>query len=182
MNRTFVAGLGAVLTLSLSACGGSSSSGDHAAAVARGALTAELLRQSASAASPFRFTEPQARCVANRVVSAVGTSGLQTYGLLNADNLATTKTLDDTILSTKDATAVVNAIIGCLGAGNVTQALTAAVGKSIKGTASAPQRACIEEKLTIGVLKPMLIATLSGNKATAQAFVQGLSACMPATR
>src|SRR5690348_17928564 len=86
---------------SLSACG---SSAPSAADTATASFKTELLHQSASSASPFTFTDTQAQCAASRVVSAVGTSGLQKYGLLNAENKATAKTLDDATLSSKDAT------------------------------------------------------------------------------
>lgn len=179
VNRSRWVALCAVLAVIASACGGGSSR-DAAATAASTSLKAELLDQSASGASPFRFTNAQAGCTASRVVSAVGTARLQTYGLLNAEDKATTKTLDDTTLSTNDATSVVNAIIDCLGSDNFTAALQNAIGKNIKGTKTTAQRRCLEDKLTPSRLRPMLIATLSGNRASAQGFAQSLLSCMTA--
>lgn len=167
-----------VAAFALSACG---SSAPSAADTATASLKAELLQQSASSASPFTFTDSQAQCTASRVVSTVGTSALQHYGLVNAENKATKKTLDDTTLSAKDATTVVNAIIDCLGSSNFTRALTDAVSKNIKGTKTVTQRACLESKLTAATLKPMLIATLSGDQTEAQTFGQSLLSCMSLT-
>jgi hypothetical protein len=82
-------------------------------------------------------------------------------------------------LSEKDAAAVVNAIIDCLGETTVTKALSSAVNKSLTGSRTAAQRACIESKLTLTALKPVLIDTLSGNQTTAQAFYRSLGSCIP---
>lgn len=165
----------AIAALSLAACGSSTPSASDTATTS---LKTELMQQSASSASPFTFSDTQAQCTASRVVNAVGTTGLRTYGLLNSENKATTKTLDGTTLSAKDATAVVNAIIDCLGSANFTTALTTAVSKSITGAETASQRACLESKLTTAALKPMLIATLSGNQGAAQAYTQSLLTCV----
>lgn len=166
-----------ITALSVTACG--SSSTDSATRTATASLKSELLQQSASAASPFTFSDAQAQCAASKVVGSVGTARLQTYGLLNAQNQATPKTLDATTLSAADATAVVHAIVDCLGPANVTHALTAAVGKSLPGTRTAAQRACLESKLTIGALEPMLIETLSGHPTAAQTFYASLASCIP---
>lgn len=174
MSRVLVGSVCAIAAVSLSACGTSAPS---AADTATASFKAELLQQSISAASPFMFTPAQAQCAASRVVSAVGTPALQRYGLLDAQNKATTKTLDSTTLTAQDATSVVNAIIDCLGSANFTKALTTAIDKTIKGTQTAAQRACLESKLTAARLKPMLIATLSGNQGAAQVFAQGVIAC-----
>lgn len=175
MKRSLLAALCALLALSSSACGGGK--GDAAARTATASLQAELLQQSASGASAFRFSAGQAQCTASRVVDAVGTTRLRSYGLLDAENKATTKTLDDTTLSTKDATAVVNAVIDCLGSDTFTSTLRTAVGKSFSTAKTAAQRACLESKLTIATLKPMLIATLSGDHAAGQTFAHSLLAC-----
>lgn len=168
-----------IAAVSLAACGSSKPS---AVDTATASLKAELLRQSASSASPFTFSDAQAQCAASRVVTSVGTPALQRYGLLNAENKATSKTLDDSTLSTGDATAVVNAIVDCLGSPTFTRALTDAVSKNIQGSRTAAQRACLEGKLTIAVLKPMLIATLSGDQSAATTFAQNLASCMTGTR
>jgi len=160
----------------MAACGGTGT--PSAAATATASLKAELLQQSATSASPFTFSESQAQCAASRVVNGVGTTALQSYGLLSADNKATSKTLDGTKMTPKDATAVVNAIVDCLGADTFASALRTAVSKNITGTKTASQRACLESKLTVSTLKPMLIATLSGDPSAAQAFSQGLVACV----
>ncbi|MGN6161015.1 MAG: hypothetical protein ACTHOG_04850 [Marmoricola sp.] len=178
MKRPLLAALCVIVALTSTACGG----GQHhvsGASAATASLKAELLRQSASKASPFTFSDTQAQCTASRIVSAVGTSSLQQYGLLTSANQTTSKTLNDTTLSAKDAGSVVNAIIDCLGEANVTEALTAAVSRSLKGARTAAQRACLTSKLTIAALRPMLIDTLSGNQATAQAFYRGLASCIP---
>lgn len=178
MRRILVAGLGAALVVSTAGCG-STSHQDAAAQTATSSLKAELLHQSSASASAFTFTDAQAQCAASRVVNAIGTSGLQRYGLLSTENKATTKTLDDTTLSRADASTVVTAIIECLGAGTFTRDLTTAVSKSITGTQTASQRACLESKLTVDALKPMLIDTLSGNQVRAQTFYLGLASCIP---
>jgi len=178
VKRTLLAAFCTAVLLSSSACGGGGQV-DSGASVATASFKAELLRQSASGASPFTFSNAQAQCAASRVVTAIGTTGLRTYGLLNAANKATAKTLDDTTLSPTDASAVVNAIIDCLGEAAVTRTLTAAVSKSLTGTRTAAQRACLDAKLTIAALKPVLIDTLTGKRAAAQAFYQGLASCIP---
>ena len=179
MKRLISAVLSTGAVLVLAACG---SSAPSAADTATASLKAELLQQSASSASPFTFSDAQAQCAANRVVTSVGTSALQHYGLLNAENKATTKTLNDSTLSVGDATSVVNAIVDCLGSSTFTKALTDAVAKNIKGTKTASQRACLEGKLTVAVLKPMLISTLSGDESTAATFAQNLASCMTSTK
>lgn len=166
-----------VALASVAACG-SSPAGDTATSTATASLKSELLQQSASAASPFTFTDGQAQCAASKVVGSVGTVRLQKYGLLNAQNRATAKTLDSTRLTAPDATAVVSAIINCLGPANVTRALADAVGRSLPGSRTARQRACLESKLTVAALKPMLIDTLTGQQAAAQAFYASLASCI----
>lgn len=170
-----------VVALALLAGCGSSPAGDPGVKAATASLKSELLQQSASAASPFTFTDAQAQCAASKVVGSVGTARLQKYGLLNAQNQATAKTLDSTTLTSPDATAVVSAIVDCLGPANVTKALATAVGRSLPGSRTAPQRACLERKLTIAALKPMLIDTLTGHQAAAQAFYASLASCIPAS-
>lgn len=177
MKRSLLAALCAVLALTSSACGGGGQQ-NPAVATASTSLESELLQQSASGVSPFKFSAAQAACTTSGVVNGVGTARLQTYGLLNAENKATAKTLDDTTLSTKDATSVVDAIIGCLGSANFTAALQRAVTKNITGTKTAAQRACLEDKLTVALLRPMLIATLTGDHASAVSFTQALLSCM----
>ena len=179
MSRVLTGTACAIAVIALSACG---SSAPSAADTATASFKAELIHQSASSASPFAFSDAQAQCTAHRVVTSVGTAPLQSYGLLNAENQATSKTLNDARLSAKDATSVVNAIIDCLGSANVTKALSDAIGKTIKGARTAAQRTCLESKLTIKALKPMLIATLSGDQAAGQAFAQNLLSCMSLKR
>jgi hypothetical protein len=179
MSKVVIGAVCVVTAISLTACG---SSGPSANDTATASLKAELLQQSASSASPFTFSDSQAQCAASRVVTSVGTSALQHYGLLNAENKATSKTLDSSTLSTGDATAVVNAIVDCLGSANFSKALTDAVSKNIKGTKTAAQRACLEGKLTVAVLKPMLISTLSGDQSAAGTFAQNLASCMTGTK
>lgn len=166
-----------VALASLAACG--SSSGDPGKTAATASLKSELLQQSASAASPFTFTDAQAECAASKVVGSVGTARLQRYGLLNAQNQATTKTLDGTTLTSADATVVVSAIVDCLGPANVTKTLADAVGRSLPGSRTAAQRACLDRKLAIATLEPMLIDTLTGHQAAAQAFYASLASCIP---
>ena len=177
MRKLFTAAACVITAIALTACG-SSSSADSGASTATASLKSELLQQSASAASPFTFTDAQAHCAASRVVAAVGTARLQTYGLLNAQNQATAKTLDGTTLSNADASAVVHAIVDCLGPANVTRALAAAIGKSLPGTRTASQRACFESKLAIATLEPVLIETLSGHPTAAQRFYESLASCI----
>lgn len=176
MSKVLAAAIGIVAAASLAACGS-----DNATGTATASLKAELLQQSQSGASAFTFSDAQAQCTASRIAQEVGAKQLQQYGLLDAKNQTTPKTLDTTTMSAKDATTVVDAIINCLGEANFTKALADAVDKSIPDAKSQAQRDCLQSKLTIVALKPMLIASLSGDSAPAQKFSDALLSCVPAS-
>lgn len=192
MRRSAVAVACLLATLSLAACGSSKPSTsqpgtstapsmptltDSNSRTAASALTNELVRQSSTASGPLKFSATQAECAATRVVSAVGADKLRGYGLLSSTYQPTSKTLDDVTMSKADATSVVNAFIDCLGASAFTQYLADAVSSSIQGANTTAQRTCLQNKLTVAALKPMLVNTLSGDKQAATQFYAGLLTC-----
>lgn len=177
MSKVLTAAIGVVAALTLAACGSS----DQAATAATASIKSELLQQSASGATAFKFSDGQAQCAASTIVKNVGTKNLQHYGLLDDKFQGTPKTLDDVTMSKGDATTVVNALIDCLGEANFTQALADAVNKTITGNQAQAQRDCLKSKLTATALRPMLIATLSGDTAAAQKFVTEITSCIPAS-
>lgn len=172
--RAFI--VGAACLLALTACGSTSS--DSATDTATASLKAELVQQSAKHASAFTFNDAQAQCTASTVVKALGAKGLQSYGLLDTENKTTDLTLDDVRLTKADATSVVNAFIDCLGAATFTKALSDAVNTQLT-TKTAEQRTCLTQKLTAAALKPMLIASLSGDDDATTKFNASLEACLP---
>ena len=177
MRKVLTSTICIAAAISLTACGSSASKPSNTQ-VATTALTQELIKQSAStAASPLKFNTTQAGCTATRVVSSVGEAKLQSYGLLDAKFHGTPKTLDEVTLSKADATAVVGAIIDCLGEATFTTDLSEAVTSSITGANTGTQRTCLQDKLTVAALKPMLISSLSGDKLAATHFYAGLLTC-----
>ncbi|HWU33135.1 MAG TPA: hypothetical protein VN108_09685 [Marmoricola sp.] len=150
---------------------------DSSSRAAASALSDELVRQSSAASGPLKFNATQSSCAATRVVSAVGADKLRTYGLLSNAYRPTSKTLDDVTMSKADATSVVDAFIDCLGASTFTRYLADAVTSSVQGANTASQRTCLQDKLTVTALKPMLINTLSGDKQAATQFYAGLLTC-----
>lgn len=184
MTRTSLIGaLCVVAALSLTACGSAptnDSASNSGTTTAIASFKAQLLEQSTQHTSPFTFDDSSAQCVARTVVDAVGLQQLQDYELLDANNTATDKTLDEVTMSTADASAVVNGLVDCLGVKEFNAALKNAVTSSITGKGAAAQRACLTTKLTADALKPMLIASLSGDAQAATAFNAELAACLSA--
>lgn len=177
------AALASVATISLSACG-SSSSADPATTQAISSLKQHFLDEAKTDSTNPINTDASAGCVADGVVKQVGIANLKKYGVLDASGNAASGKLENLNASKADATTIVNVIFSCVGDAQVTKSVQDSLAKET-GSMSPAAAACIKKALDIDTMKSVLIAGFEGQdtadgKAAMTAFTTKMMACATA--
>jgi len=177
MSKTLSAAVGAVLTLSLTACGGGSGGGSSSAAdEARAARSVSDIVMRKGGNGPAQFVSlrrKDADCIGKGMVDKIGTERLKKYGLLRSDLSPSRKTLTAIAMSPADAKAATGVVFGCT---DVAAAARTAIGK----TGLVPKRAspCVERALTEQALRTVFIRLFEGRQQEAtKALTAPLTRC-----
>jgi hypothetical protein len=119
------------------------------------------------------FSPEEADCIGQEMVAGVGVDQLQEYGIVKED-LSFNKDPDDVKMTTGDAEATADAILGCADLRGMFQEQMA---QQLQGQPPAVAK-CIDEALTDEVLRDLFVATFTGKAEQAQQeLLQPFIAC-----
>ena len=168
-SRPRLAAAVAGLLLTVTACGGGSGDDDAAAKAIADSIMEAQGDAGGGTADLFQMKQEEADCIGEGFVDEIGTDKLKDYGLLNED-LEASGQLTDKPMSTEDAEAAADTLLGCA---DVQQMMSAAMGE-----VDAKTKECLEEVLTDDALKSLFVKLFSGKEDEAgQELVQPMMEC-----
>jgi hypothetical protein len=162
-----IAGL-SVLLLSLTACGGGLSSDDKTAIEA----LSQSIRDDSDQTGAFTSDEAEADCIAEGMVTDIGTDKLVEYDILTSD-LKANDTLEQTKMSEGDAGAAADVVLDCMD--------VRAMMMDQMGVAELPAEVltCLEGALTDDIIKSMMVASFTGTEdASADEVSAAIMSCV----
>lgn len=162
-RRLALFALAIAVPLALSACGRADTS---TAARIKAAIKAEILTSEQTRTaddSPYQLNDPQADCFAGDLVDHIGAIQLKKDGVIGkGDRVTQAITSSSLTLPPADAGTFVSALFDCTdGGGQVVTRLRTELTSQMRSL-PASAKTCINAKLDAGLIRKILVATLSG--------------------
>lgn len=161
MKTMRLVAVAALVSMCITGCGGNqikATPSDSAAAATATSLKQVVLEKAKSGGYPFKDT--QATCYANSVVNTFHLDQLKSWGLVAANNTATSKDVSDAGLNLSQATAIINLLIDCVGPVSFVATMR---GKLLANTTPA-QRTCAEKLITLDAARRLTASAFSNDQ------------------
>lgn len=166
-TRLVAVALATAVAFALAACGSAS---NPVADKAKAAIKADILKNQTgnSIVGSKGFSATQAGCFSGKFVDGVGVNQLVKDGLITATG-ATKKSITSSNLQLPkaDATTFVTSIFDCTDGGAPIMSTFRSKLDTTLASYTATQRTCVENKVTIDVIKSIFVAGLSGDTGAA---------------
>jgi hypothetical protein len=168
-SRARLTAAAAGLLLTLTACGGGGDDAEASKAISDSIMKSQEQQQGGTG-DIFAMQREEADCIGEGFVDKIGTEQLQEYGFLTEDLKAAEEGLTDVKMSTEDAEAAADTLLGCA---DVQQMMTKAMGE-----VDAKTKECLEGVLTDDALRSLFTKMFSGNQEEAgQELIQPMMKC-----